>query len=166
VSSAGATVAADAILVRAPVGLVYRLLTDVAAWAAWWPDARSTVHPVVGGPGASGDPSVAGASEDTTATSYRLELPTGRRRPRRRLRLLVEPHGWRHDLGMHLRVHGSLVVTCEWWLEECREGVVVHQLVRGDRRAVGRMRRAIGLGLQAFKDHAELAVAVAVGRVP
>ena len=136
----------DAILVRAPVGVVYRTLTDLDGWPLWLGRSRS----------------VRLASDGTAGDRHALVLPDGRRR----WRLAVTSHGWRHDLGMHLRVHGSLVVTGEWWLDECREGVVEHQLVRGDRRAVGRMRRAIGLGLQAFKDHAELAVAVAVGRVP
>lgn len=79
-----------------------------------------------------------------------------------------------------LRGRAPTSVSVEWWLEDRREGVVVHHLVhhpvddregtasggkRGD-RAVLRYRSSVTLALQALKDHLELAVAHAAGRVP
>jgi hypothetical protein len=106
------------------------------------------------------------------ADRHALRLP-GVTRP---LRLEVVSYGWRHDVGMRwdVRWRGRhpTTVAAEWWLEERREGVVVHHLVhdaartRREARDVERYRQAIMLALQALKDHLELAVAHAAGRVP
>lgn len=139
----------DAVLVRAPVGIVYRTLTDVDGWARWLPGCTSVRLP---------------AATDRHA----LVLPLGRRR----WRVVVDISGWRHDHAVRWSVRGAVVLDAEWWLEGCREGTVVHHLVHGDpvgrraQRRVRRHRRAVVLALQTMKDHLELAVAVAAGRVP
>jgi len=150
----------DALLVRAPVGVVYRTLTDLDGWSRWLAGCRSvriTAAAAAGADVAPGD-----------VDRHLVVLPLGRRR----WRLRVVAHGWRHDLGVRWDVDGDVVLTAEWWLEERREGTVVHHVVHGaadgrrERRRVRRHRRAVMLALQAMKDHLELAVAVAVGRVP
>jgi len=81
-------------------------------------------------------------------------------------------HGWRHDLGVRWEVSGDVVLTAEWWLERCEEGTIVHHVVHGSpsgRRAVRRVRhhrRVMMDVLQTMKDHLELAVAIAAGRIP
>ncbi len=152
----------DAVLVRAPVGVAYRLLTDLDGWPRWLDGCRS----VRLGPGPAPGP----------ADRHALVLP-GIGRPSR---LEVVSHGWRHDEGMRWEVswsgRGPGAASVEWWLEERREGVVVHHLVhdaaegapggRRRARAVLRYRKGVMLALQALKDHLELAVAHAAGRVP
>lgn len=152
----------DTILVRAPVGVVYRTLTDLDGWPRWLAGCRSVRIPTgeaQGGEGGSGAPD---------ADGHLLILPLGRRR----WRLGVVVHSWRHDLGVRWDVRGDVGLAAEWWLEERREGTVVHHVVHGTpvgrraERRVRRHRRAVMLALQAMKDHLELAVAVAAGRVP
>jgi uncharacterized protein YndB with AHSA1/START domain len=156
----------DSVLVRAPVGVAYQVLTDLDGWPRWLDGCRS----------------VRLAPDPTLGPSDRhaLVLP-GVRRPSR---IQVASYGWRHDVGMRwdvsLRGRAPTSASVEWWLEDRREGVVVHHLVhqpvhdpegapsggkRGD-RAVLRYRRSVTLALQALKDHLELAVAHAAGRVP
>lgn len=157
----------DAILVRAPVGLVYRALTDVTGWPDWWPGCRVTPIGAVGTAEASPDP----ASSD----AYALEL-RGAGRP---LRMTMTVHGWRHDLGMFVDVTGALELRTEWWLETRPDGAVVHHLLheplaqaaparrsRRDRSAQDRYLRGVAAGMQSLKDRLELTVMVALGRVP
>jgi len=151
----------DAVLIRAPVGVVYRTLTDLDGWPSWLEGCR--VRRIEG----AAPPSVVG---EGTFDHHLILLPDGRRR--RRLRVVA--YGWRHDAGMRWEVtwRGRRPggVGAEWWLEAGREGVIVHHLVHEDgqraARAVLRYRRNVVLALQAMKDHLELAVAHAAGRVP
>ena len=141
----------DAILVRAPVGIVYRTLTDLDGWPRWL--------------GRSSSRRLDAAGDDSDR--HVLMLPDGRRRRR----LVVDSHGWRHDLGVRWEVGGAVVLAVEWWLEERHEGTVVHHVVHGrpvGRRAERRVRahRRVMMGvLQVMKDHLELAVALAGGRI-
>jgi uncharacterized protein YndB with AHSA1/START domain len=141
----------DAILVRAPVGVVYRTLTDLDGWSRWF-DGSSSVR--------------LDADEDV-GDRHVLVLPDGRRR----WRLAVDAHGWRHDLGVRWEVSGAVVLAAEWWLEQRHEGTVLHHVVHGrpvGRRAerrVRRHRRVMMGAMQAMKDHLELAVALASGRI-
>ena len=152
----------DAILVRAPVGVVYRTLTDVDGWPRWYAGCRS-VRVRAGDVGGRAD-----GGGGPPVDRHLLVLPHGRRR----WRLDVTAHTWQHDLGVRWDVCGDVGLATEWWLEERREGTVVHHVVHGTpvgRRAEHRVRRhrgAVMLALQAMKDHLELAVAVAAGRVP
>jgi hypothetical protein len=166
----------DAILVRAPVGVAYRALTDLDGWPRWLDGCRSVRLDVV--------------PDSAAGDRHRLVLPQPRVTPGRRpviprpLRLEVLASGWRHDTGLRWDVlwggRRARRASVEWWLEDRREGVVVHHLVhhpvddregtasggkRGD-RAVLRYRSSVTLALQALKDHLELAVAHAAGRVP
>jgi uncharacterized protein YndB with AHSA1/START domain len=142
----------DALLVRAPVGVVYRTLTDLDAWPRWLPGCRCVRTP---GDGIDGD-------------RHELTLPDGRRASR----LSVTVHGWRHDAGVRWDISGDVVLPVEWWLEGRIEGTVVHHLVhaapegRRAARRVARHRRVVMGAMQAMKDHLELAVAVAAGRIP
>ena len=142
----------DAVLVRAPAAAVYRVLTDLDGWPRWLDGARSTRL----------------AADGTDGDRHALALPDGRRR----WRLAVRAHGWRHDLGVHWEVRGDVVLTAEWWLEPVREGTVVHHVVHGTpvgrraERRVLRHRRVVGGAAQALKDHLELAVGLASGRLP
>jgi uncharacterized membrane protein len=149
----------DAVLVRAPVGVTYRTLTDLDGWPRWHRGCTSVRMPADG----------------EAVDRHALVLPGGRR-VGRRSRLTVDVHGWRHDVGVRWDVRGDVrgdvMLATEWWFEERSEGVVVHHVVhaapagrRGARR-VQRHRDAIMLLLQAMKDHLELAVDVAAGRVP
>jgi len=140
----------DTVLVRAPVGVVYRTLTDLDGWPRWLDGCR-TSRPS----GADGE-------------RHRLVLPVGRRR----FRAVVTVSGWRHDLGVHWDVEGPVAIRSEWWLERRPEGTLVHHVLHGapdgrrSMRSVQRYRRALGSAMQALKDHLELAVEVAAGRVP
>ena len=137
-----------AVLVRAPAGLVYAVLTDVDAWDTWWPGCTSRRDPRADAAG--------------VADHHLLRLPGGRRT----LRCRATVDGWRHDRGMRLAMRGGADVDAEWWLEPVADGVVLHLLVAASGRRADRTVRALGGGLQALKDHLELAVAVAAGRVP
>lgn len=138
-----------AVLVRAPAGLVYATLTDVDGWDAWWPGCVTRRDPA--GPVADADRHV-------------VVLPAGRRRLRRR----VTVDGWRHDRGVRMALRGRTGsdAAVEWWLEPRPDGCVVHLLVTARGVGAERVVTALGGGLQALKDHLELAVAVAAGRVP
>ncbi len=151
----------DAVLVRAPVGVVYRTLTDLDGWPRWLPGCRSSR---VGVPR-----DVPGGVAGGAGERHRLVLRAG---GLRRLRVVVDVDGWRHDAGVRWQVLGPGGPRTEWWLEQGPEGTVVHHVVhgeppgRGGRRRVARHRRAAMLAMQAMKDHLELAVAVSAGRVP
>jgi uncharacterized protein YndB with AHSA1/START domain len=151
----------DALLVRAPVGVVYRTLTDLDGWPRWLPGCRASRD-------MDGARDVGQAHQ---MDRHRLVIPLGLRRSRIR----VESYGWRHDQGVRWEVSGTVRLSTEWWLEQRPEGTVVHHVVhpsatgtvgrRAARRAL-RHRRSMVLAMQAMKDHLELAVAVAAGRVP
>jgi hypothetical protein len=168
----------DAVLIRAPLGIVYRTLTDLDGWPGWLDGCRSLRHGSTGviahdGPTQDGDPA-------SPSDRHDLVLP-GARRP---LRLDVVVHGWRHDVGMRWEVRwldprrplpsrwSREAVTTEWWLEERREGVVLRHVLHDVPRAgvavrtLVRHRHSVVLAMQAMKDHLELAVAHAAGRVP
>lgn len=155
----------EAALVRAPIGVAYRTLTDLDGWPTWYDGCRVRRLETSGRAGPSADPT----------DRHALVLPS----VRGVVRLEVDAHGWRHDAGVawDVRLGGRRRVSAaaEWWLEECREGVVVHHLLhdpaggprRGhDARAILRYRGAVMLALQALKDRLELAVAHAVGSIP
>ena len=137
------------VLVRAPAGVVYAALTDIDAWDTWWPGCASRRDP-----GAD--------AEDPGADHHLLRLPGGRRG----LRCRATVAGWRHDRGVRLVLRDGADADAEWWLEPVADGVVLHLLVTARGRRAERTVRALGGGLQALKDHLELAVDVAVGRVP
>jgi len=143
----------EALLIRAPVGVVYRTLSDVDAWPSWHTGC-ATVR--------------LGPRPDRPGDHHRLVLPVGRRS----WRVDVTVDGWRHDGGLRWTLSRPVAATTEWWLEVIPEGTVVHHLVhdvgqgrRADAR-VRRHRRAVMLAMQAMKDHLELAVALAAGRIP
>lgn len=158
----------DALLVRAPVGAVYRMLTDLDGWPRWLPGCRSTRL---------------AAEHGTDRHRLMLPLPV-RSRPvrspgRRGQRVTLGVHGWRHDAGVRWDVEGPVGLAVEWWLEPCREGTVLHQVVhggptrdttppwagigRGGERRARRYRRAVGLAMQTLKDHLEGAHASVTG---
>lgn len=152
----------DALLVRAPVGVVYRTLTDLDAWPHWSAGCRCT------GPGIG--PETGPASDPRAADRRLLVLPRSRRGPGDGVwRIAVTPHGWRHDLGVVWDVSGQVDLVSEWWLEGRAEGTVVHHLVRQARSPEARVIRhhhVMMRAMQAMKDHLELAVALASGRIP
>lgn len=144
----------DVYLVRAPLGIVYRTLTDVDGWPSWWPGCATSSRDV--------------RSTDAAALNgdqHAVKLRSGRRR----LQLEVTAHGWRHDAGFVLDVAGDAELQGEWWLAPDPAGVLIHHVVRGRggrMLGAGPYRRAVGDGMQALKDRLELTVAVATGRVP
>lgn len=144
----------DAHLVRAPVGIVYRTLTAVDGWPSWWPGCTTSV------------PDVSGTDAGTLdGEPHAVVLRSGRRR----LRLEVTAHGWRHDAGFLLDVTGDAELQGEWWLAPDPAGAIVHHVVRdrgGRMLGAGPYRRAVSDGMQALKDRLELTVAIATGRVP
>jgi hypothetical protein len=155
----------EAALVRAPIGAVYRTLTDLDGWPTWHDGCRSRRLDMAGRLEPAVDP----------ADRHALVLPG----VRGVLRIEVDVHGWRHDAGVawDIRWGGRrrAPAAADWWLEECREGVIVHHLLHepvggppGGReaRALLRYRGAVMLALQAMKDRLELAVAHAAGSIP
>ena len=136
-----------AVLVRAPAGLTYAVLTDVDGWDAWWPGCRTRRDP-------------AARADGDAADHHVVRLP-GYRRCRMRV------HGWRHDEGFRAELRDGMDADVAWWLGARPDGTTVvdlHVAARGWRPT--RSVRALGAGLQALKDHLELAVDVAAGRVP
>jgi hypothetical protein len=154
----------DAVLVRAPIGVTYRTLTDLDAWPRWLAGCRSRRLEVA----------LAGEADVGAADHHDVVLPG----PGRPLRLRIVTSAWRHDAGMRWDVRWRGLrpggVRAEWWLEECREGAIVHHVLHDvgddphprDVRAALRYRRSVNAAVQALKDHLELAVAHAGGRVP
>jgi uncharacterized protein YndB with AHSA1/START domain len=150
------SVTSERILVRAPVGVVYATLTDVDGWPSWWRGCRSArtlapQHP-----------------DDGLAEGDHHRLVLGG--PWRRQTLHLRAHGWRHDAGLHCALRdrrGRAIGSAEWWLEECAEGSIVHHILHGSGpdRERARYLRAVRFGLQDLKDHLELAVALAAGRL-
>ena len=138
-----------AVLVRAPAGLVYAVLTDVDGWDAWWPGCTTA---------RDARPDAAAEGSD----HHLVRLPAGRRG----IRCRAAVGGWRHDRGLRVALRGGADADAEWWIEPTDDGAVLHLLVSARGRRADRTVRALGDGLQALKDHLELAVAVASGRVP
>lgn len=123
--------------VRAPAADCYRALSEVAAWATWWPGTR------VGERG----------GKDT----FRLRIGRGPWR----IDLDVRAHGWRHERGFHLAVTGDLAGDIEFWLEPGWDGTVVHHLATldgGSRGRHRRYRRWARRGLWGLKDRVQDAV--------
>ena len=154
----------DSVLVRAPAGVVYRTLTDLDGWPSWLVGCRSrrlaVPSDVTSSDGAPSGP------VDRTA----LVLPRRRRGlGPRSWRLEVTAYGWRHDLGVCWTVDGAVKLDAEWWLEVRDEGTVLHHVVHEVRSRAERalQHRQVMMGtMQAMKDHLELAVALASGRIP
>jgi hypothetical protein len=138
--------------VRAPAPLVYRRLTDVLGWPRWWPGVRVEPRP------SEGDDEVVA-----------LDLATA---PARRLRLSARLHGWRHDQGFALELHGRVSGRAEFWLEPGWGGTVVHHLlvgrIDGPRPLAvhGDYRRVVRRGLWGLKDAVELEVRTGAGAPP
>jgi len=144
------------ILVRAPVGVVYRTLTDLDGWPRWLTGCRSRRLDVLHG--------------EEPSDRLALVLPRPRRLPGSGSWVVdITAHGWRHDLGVHWQVRGAVEVSVEWWLESRVDGTLLHHVVhesRSRRARVVRHHRVMMHAMQAMKDHLELAVAVASGRIP
>lgn len=138
--------------VRAPAPLVYRRLTDVAAWPTWWPGVRVASRPPVGG-----DEVVALELHPATV---------------RQVRLTARLHGWRHDQGFSLDLGGAIVGHAEFRLEPGWGGTVVHHLLiaRSDHPRPAQLhadyRRVVRRGLWACKDALELEVRTGAGASP
>jgi hypothetical protein len=144
-----------AVLVRAPAGLVHAVLRDVDGWPGWWTGCR-TARP------APADAAAVLPDGVTEASHHRLDVGVGWRR----LRCRAVFHGWRQDEGMRVALRDGADADAEWWFEPVDAGTVVHLLVTARGRSSQRVVRGLGEGLQALKDHLELVVDVATGRVP
>jgi hypothetical protein len=136
--------------VRAPVGLVYRRLTDIGRWQQWWPGVRV-------------------AAMDDAAGTERWAVQVGS--TRRSLSLVVTPHTWRHDAGFALTVSGDLEGGGEFWLEPVAGGTVVHHVLSAEPRGTPLVtlrtyRQALRRGLWGFKDAMQTEVRTAVGLQP
>ncbi|HSK24428.1 MAG TPA: hypothetical protein VK906_14680 [Egicoccus sp.] len=147
--------------VRAPAGLVYRRLSDVAGWPQWWSGARVRPMPPERGPDA--------APGDPPDEVWALDLPVT---SLRRLRLGARLHGWRHEQGFVLALRGALDGRAEFWLEPVAGGTIVHHLLNADVpthrfRAVHRdYRRAVRRGLWDLKDRLHLEARTSAGLRP
>jgi hypothetical protein len=142
----------DATFVRAPESLVYRRITDLAAWPTWWPGCEVTALP---------------SSAGSERFAVRLHAGVGRR-----LACTVRPHGWRHDLGVVLALTGDLDGRGELWLEPTGGGTVVHHVLAvttprpRPTHVLAAYRRAVRIGLWGLKDLLQVEVRTAVGLVP
>jgi hypothetical protein len=147
--------------VRAPVELVYRRLTDVAGWPAWWPG--TVVRPLPPEPAPDAGPG------NPTDECWAVEL---RGAPLRRVRVAARLHGWRHELGFSLALRGDVEGHAEFWLEPDYGGTVVHHLLIGRTELVHPLRvykdyrRALRRGLWGLKDLLQLEVRTSVGLEP
>lgn len=141
----------DATFVRAPEALVYRRMTDLAAWPSWWPECEVTTLQ-------------AGEGE---RFAVRLRAPRGRR-----VCCTVQPHGWRHDLGVVLALDGDVTGRAELWLDPTGGGTVVHHVAAltsplpRPRRVLEAYRRAVRTGLWGLKDLLQVEVRTSVGLAP
>lgn len=142
----------DRAFIRAPEALIYRRLTHLAAWPAWWSGCRVERLPAVEG-----------------AERWAVALRTA---PGRWLRVAVRPHSWRHDLGVVLALDGDLVGRAEFWLEPTHGGTVVHHLLVATTplarplRVLEAHRRAVRRGLWGLKDVLQLEARSSVGLQP
>lgn len=147
----------DAGHVGAPVWLVWRRLTDVAAWPSWWvgtsvrmdDDVAMLALQVVG--------------RDWTSPRRWVPLSGGRRR----LRVAAMPHDWNHEHAFHMTLAGDVTGEVEWWLEPTPSGTLVHHLgtVVSGAQADGPItwRAAVRRGLWGLADALALEVRDAVG---
>lgn len=136
--------------IRAPVALVYRRLTNIAAWPEWWPGMD--VRPMTG---------------PDSGERWALEL----RRGIWALRIGARPHTYRHDVGFKLALDGDVSGTAEFWLEDLPAGTVVHHLLsataaRAPVRTLTTYRTVVRRGLWAFKDRMQTEVRTAIGLPP
>ena len=142
----------DAGFVRAPRPLVYRRITHVANWPFWWPGARVSAAPSVGG-------------DEVWNLEFRGAVG-------RRLRLAARTHTWRHEHGFSLALAGDVDGAAEFWLEAVGGGTVVHHLVVGRTdvphplRVLADYRRALRRGLWGFKDALHVEMRTSAGLVP
>lgn len=137
--------------VRAPAPLVYRRLTDIGRWPTWWPGSRVTAMADAAG-----------------RETWAIQLRPVRRRA---LRLAVQPHAFRHDVGFHLDLSGDVTGDAEFWLERVTGGTVVHHLMQGEAAgtpgpALRSYRAAVRQGLWGFKDAIQAEVRTALGLQP
>jgi hypothetical protein len=148
--------------VRAGAPLVYRRLTDIAAWERWWPGVRvrpADPPPSAPAPASSG-PLRGGPGHDVGDEAWRLRLTSGLVR----IDVTAVPHAWRLDTGFALALSGDLVGRAEFWLERGWGGTVVHHVLaattprRRPRRVHHAYRRVVRRGLWGLKDvvHAEV----------
>lgn len=142
----------DATFIRAPEALLYRRLTHIAAWPGWWP------HLGV-------EPAVAAAGDERWTVSLRVGWG-------RQLRLVLRPHGYRHDLGFTLGLAGDLVGRSEFWLEPTHGGTVVHHLLVARTplprpvRVLSGFRAAVRRGSWGLKDAVQIEARTAAGLTP
>lgn len=142
----------DRAFVRAPEALLYRRLTHVEAWPGWWP--HLAVERAPGGPG-----------DERWVVSLRAGWS-------RQLRLIVRPHGYRHDLGFTLGLAGDLVGRSEFWLEPTHGGTVVHHLLVARTplarplRLLEGFRRGVRAGLWGLKDAVQVEARTSGGLAP
>jgi hypothetical protein len=141
----------DDVFVRAPAPLVYRRLTNVGGWPAWWRGL-----------------SLRALDDPDGAEVWALDV---RRDPIRGLRLELRPHGWRHEHGFKVALAGDLAGDGEFWLERVAGGTVVHHLLsataaRAPVRTLTTYRAVLRRGLWGFKDRIQTEVRTAVGLVP
>lgn len=141
----------DDAFVRAPAGLVYRRLTDVARWPTWWWGVQ-----------------VQAMADDAGRETWAVQLARSRWQA---LRVAVRPHAYRHDVGFRLDLAGDVDGEAEFWLERVPGGTVVHHLASG--RAAGSTRASLRTyrtvarrGLWGLKDALQTEVRTAVGLVP
>lgn len=142
----------DAGFVRAPVALVYRRLTHVAAWPTWWDGVRVRASAPVAG-------------DEVWAIEFR-----GARW--RRVRVAARCHGWRFNGGFTQSLRGDLDGRGEFWLEPTHGGTIVHHVLVASSRhprpatVLADHRRAVRRGLWGLKAALELEVRTAVGLPP
>lgn len=141
----------DDAFVRAPAPLVYRRLTDLGAWPNWWRDVQVL-------------PMADAADRETWA----VQLATSRWRA---LRVSVQPHAHRHDIGFKLTLTGDVAGEAEFWLEPSSGGTIVHHLMGGEaagrpRSTLRTYRTALRRGLWGLKDALQTEVRTAVGMRP
>lgn len=142
----------DATFVRAPIALVYRRITDVGAWPAWWTGLRVRSQPPVAG-----------------NERWALSLAIG---PACILRSGMTCERWRHEAGLQVRLDGDVEGRAEFWLEPLARGTVVHHVASATTglwwpRHVGAgYRRAVRRGLWGFKDLLHLEMRTSLGVLP
>lgn len=135
--------------VRAPAPRVYRRLTDIGAYADWWPGVST-------------------ARLEGRQETWDVTLRDGAMR----LRFEAEPGAWRLDTGFVLTLSGDLEGRAEFWLERVGGGTTIHHLLvattprRRPVRVLRGYRRALRRGLWAFKDLIQSEVRADSGLAP